>query len=520
MLISFDIATHLYILHSLGLGSSSFLSDLSTMINILRHFHRPLIVVLLLSLSHIAVAVGDPIHVKLGTVDGSDKTHARNFNNWKVPATTTSTSKRTPTRVRGSTSSSSRYTTRIDDGGPFYSTTSTPNGRQLVSKCGVMSLSGATRGGAAGVVKGSCGGSGGGGGGGSRPPITRATFVYAYLNSINYVDFDIQGSGSPEEAAAEFLINDDPLQLSPGSEALKQRYAVLTLWYHSNHPWVNETGWLSGDSECLWHGISCNEEGKVVAVDVYENGYVGSVPPDIALLTDLFYIDFDLSVLSGSSLPSSIGELSNLEVFYMSRCGLSGTIPTSLSRMTSLVTLTLHTNDLTGMLPDDIGDMTKLTYLTIFGNSQLGGTLPNSIERLTDMRIFSVYNCQFIGTIPSGISSWTEIEKVTFSDNQFDGPLPDMGQWIKAENVLFNFNSLTGTIPPSASEMESLTWFGVAGNALTGPLPDFSKWTNANVEVVFFDNFLSGPLPESLGAMTALKIFSVYNNFLTGALIL
>jgi len=128
-----------------------------------------------------------------------------------------------------------------------------------------------------------------------------------------------------EEQAVQWLITEDPLQLSVGDDSdqlfrLQQRYALLTLWFQNNvtitgGPWTESSGWLLAEDECDWFGITC-VRGVVTALELEENNINGRIPDDLGLLTSLITLDLNFNDLS-STLPVSIGQLSNLELLHV-----------------------------------------------------------------------------------------------------------------------------------------------------------------------------------------------------------
>ena len=92
------------------------------------------------------------------------------------------------------------------------------------------------------------------------PDPVRDAEVVNFINNITLSNQTLQypavGTPSPEEEALAWLIEDDPahLSVSMGAERIRQRYALLTLWFRQ--PTSTQTklaDWLSID-ECNWEG--------------------------------------------------------------------------------------------------------------------------------------------------------------------------------------------------------------------------------------------------------------------------
>ena len=83
--------------------------------------------------------------------------------------------------------------------------------------------------------------------------------------------------GSPQHRAAKWISDEDPMQLNIDDPGFEQRYVMAVFYYSLNgDDWSSSDGWLSGDSECTWKGVSgpgCMEgciDGRVCAMKFSE----------------------------------------------------------------------------------------------------------------------------------------------------------------------------------------------------------------------------------------------------------
>ena len=102
---------------------------------------------------------------------------------------------------------------------------------------------------------------------------------------------------SPQSNALHFLVYRDRVIDVDDTEKLKQRYVVLLLLYS----FESLVGGYEDLSECDMNGFSCNVEGKVTQVDLYNRFLVGQIPPELKHLTHLTVLD-----LAGNSLRGTI----------------------------------------------------------------------------------------------------------------------------------------------------------------------------------------------------------------------
>ena len=195
----------------------------------------------------------------------------------------------------------------------------------------------------------------------------------------------------PEELALSWLIYRDPLQLNAGTNEtekwrLLQRYSLLTLWFQGNTgiTWADATNWLIDEDECTWAGVGCenNDDGVVTAIRFFAKGLQGSISPDLGLLTDLTEVDLGRNDLMGSTLPSSIGQWSNLRSFNVRFCDLSGSLPSEMGAWTNLELLDVSLNRFTGTIPESIANWKAIERASFCSNDFSGSVSEGICEAI------------------------------------------------------------------------------------------------------------------------------------------
>ena len=76
---------------------------------------------------------------------------------------------------------------------------------------------------------------------------------------------------SPQFMALTKLLNENPTKVDfLASDELHQRYIILTLGFSISRGEIENLGldWFSELSECMWSGITCNEENRVVDINI------------------------------------------------------------------------------------------------------------------------------------------------------------------------------------------------------------------------------------------------------------
>src|SRR5438105_4616827 len=139
----------------------------------------------------------------------------------------------------------------------------------------------------------------------------------------------------------------------------KQDSLALVDLYNSTNGagWNDNSGWLTGPVT-TWSGITITGT-RVTGIYFVDNHLSGGIPSSLGNLANLQYLSLSSNQLSGS-IPSSLGNLVNLQGLYLFQNQLSGSIPSSLGNLVNLYDLELYNNHLSGSIPSSIGNLLKL----------------------------------------------------------------------------------------------------------------------------------------------------------------
>lgn len=190
--------------------------------------------------------------------------------------------------------------------------------------------------------------------------------------------------------------------------------------------WTTRTGWMSDLNLCNWFGVTC-AAGTITELSLQYNSLNGSLPSELGDLTNLTNLRLGNNQLAGS-IPSTIGDLANLSSLDIGANTLSGAIPSSVGNLTDLNDLWLYDNSLTGTIPSTIGNLTSLGDLELHGNG-------------------------FTGPIPAGIGSLTNLYWLGLNDNALSGEVPGALTDLVAL-TRFQLNGQTGCLTASDPELE------------------------------------------------------------------
>jgi len=171
-------------------------------------------------------------------------------------------------------------------------------------------------------------------------------------------------------------------------------------WTSCSHdPFVSScegSRWLSGDLECDWFGVTCDQNDAIVGIDLVENGLDGSLPEEIFALETLDTLTLDHNDIFGT-ISSSISNLAMLRVLNMDHNWLSGGIPEELYSLTRLEAIDLNDNTLSGTISSMIGNLSDLVVLQLEGNS-FSGPVP-SMTSLRKLSLLYLHDNNLSGSV-------------------------------------------------------------------------------------------------------------------------
>lgn len=202
---------------------------------------------------------------------------------------------------------------------------------------------------------------------------------------------------------------------------LHQDYPALVALYIATNGenWTNNMGWdttnTSSCTPCDWYGVTCNEAGRVIYLQLGNNNLTGNIPTELGQLDSLTHLQLFGNNLM-DTLPTTLGELSQLEDLNLYNNDLTGHIPTTLGNLTNLTKLHLGTNELTGSVPSELGNLVNLTLLWLHIND-LTGSIPANLGNLTNLNDLRLDQNDFTGCFAPELMSLCNVPNVSFSNN-------------------------------------------------------------------------------------------------------
>ncbi|XP_027182379.1 receptor kinase-like protein Xa21 [Coffea eugenioides] len=208
----------------------------------------------------------------------------------------------------------------------------------------------------------------------------------------------------------------------------------------------------------------------------------------------LTYLALDENPFNGV-LPASIGSLSAfLQKFYAGSCGIKGTIPSEIGNLTNLILLALGNNKLTGGLPTTAKNLQNLRGLSLSRNNiigsldhfclqsltelyiyqnQISGSLPECFATLTSLRILDLTNNLLASAIPRSFYNLKDLLHLNASSDILIGPLPqEIGDLKAAISIDLSMNQFSGEIPSTVSDLKNSLNLSLAHSNLVGSIPE------------------------------------------------
>ncbi|KAG2407781.1 inactive receptor [Vigna angularis] len=143
--------------------------------------------------------------------------------------------------------------------------------------------------------------------------------------------------------------------------------------------------------------------------------------------------------------------------------GLSGSLPSGLGNLTELQTLSLRFNALTGPIPADFINLKALRNLYLQGNF-FSGEVPDAVFALQNLVRLNLGNNNFSGEISPKFNGLTRLSTLYLKRNNFTGSIPDLTV-PPLDQFNVSYNSLTGPIPNRFSSLDQTAFLG---NSLCG----------------------------------------------------
>ena len=241
--------------------------------------------------------------------------------------------------------------------------------------------------------------------------------------------------------------------------------------------WTNNENWRTDAPLGDWYGIEVDDQGRVIDLDLRENGLRGRMPRELGNLINLERLDLAKNDLEGS-IPPELGSLADLTRLYLRDNQLTGAIPPELGNLAYLRSLRLERNLLTGRIPPKLGDLGNLRTLYL-GRNDLTGPIPAELGRLAELDRLNLAANRLTGPIPTRLGRLANLELLYLGENELAGPVPpEFGGLMRLRSLALQTNAdMFGVLPASLTNLAALETFQTSGTALCAPSDaGFLEW--------------------------------------------
>ncbi len=330
---------------------------------------------------------------------------------------------------------------------------------------------------------------------------------------------------------------------------------TLTALFHATKGafWSTNTNWLNSGSLDLWHGVTTDNDGRVVELNLENNNLTGEIPDPLGSLSALTTLNLRGNASLVGSLPLAMADLplervwledtnlcipanAGFEAWLMDVLQgdrvLSCDQAVEMDRL-ALIALYNATNgpnwnrqhnwlsdaplaDWAGVTTDENGRVCCLLYLAA---NKMSGSIPPEIGNLTRLKRLNLDDNRLTGPIPSELGRMASLKQLWLQFNQLTGRIPpELSQLSYMESMVLTDNKLTGGIPPELGRLPDLRQLELGHNPLGGTIPPELGQLKNLVSLVLLDNELSGSIPPELGQLANLEQLFLNGNSLTGTI--
>ncbi|CDY19152.1 BnaA04g18920D [Brassica napus] len=300
----------------------------------------------------------------------------------------------------------------------------------------------------------------------------------------------------------------------------------------------------SDDADFL-RGVTCdNVTGAVTMLKLPSGCLRGTLRDNSNLfeLSHLRYLNLSFNDFASSPLPSSFGQLHNLEVLLLSSNGFLGQVPSSIRNLTKLTQLQLSHNKLTGDLTLLLQNLTSLVALDVSSN-EFYGTIPSFLFTLSSLSYLDLSENHLSGSLQTPFSlpnlrvlrlsylnithqldlrifsslkflSYLDLSGISLAPTSMDSDI----DFTKNLNVLILLECNISEFPRFVRSLKNLEFLNLSHNRIKGNVPDW-LWSLPRLTTLYlYNNSFTGSIPDVFYIGASTQTLDVGYNQLTGKL--
>ncbi|GAB4043830.1 putative Ig domain-containing protein [Spirosoma litoris] len=282
-------------------------------------------------------------------------------------------------------------------------------------------------------------------------------------------------------------------------------------------------GWGSGCTPCSWEGVTCNEQGRVIKLDLSSTTLPiqlqAAIPNSFSALSELRELNFsNLSSVGGTKLPVSLTALTNLTTVLLNNTGFASVDNMKLlALMPSIkhLEMKLFKLNLTeAPLPPKLEylDISRSSYLT--ESVKLTSSILTNLASVTSLQYVDLSQNSFSVSIPASLSALTNLQYLNLSTCKLTGAIPTLPTSLTLLSL--GNNQLTDGLSGPIVALKNIQRLYLPNNQFSGYIPAGLGLLSRVAELDLRNNKLVGCFPVSLSALCGKTVLLDGNNIANG----